>query len=501
VKWPLLLAVALFPAAGDLALAAGINPLPLIAHYESGGNPTIPNGSLGSSASGLYQMVNGTWAEALQDCGCGTTAQYPSAMSAPASLQTAAAAALVNANGLGDWTCPGCDAPFANAVNAAGGVGAFQTSGLSTNPADYAALDSASGLATFMAGNTQSANTPVAAAPAGTTAAPAVTAGATASTPFSWVWTQYQSVVATPISNDINAVLQAVAQPLGLLLVLSLAIVGCLIAVGVNTFNHLWRKFFKILVVLALIGTANVYQSDFVAAATSLPIWLSQAVGTSGSAAGPAGSFDNVSSMFLAAVHTAWGQVPWGTEMFLDAGMFAIAFIIVYGAEILMFGVWFVSQVILQILLVIGSIAALTLLSEYLSDIFVKYVKILLLMAVIAFVVNLVIVLALQVMVSVFNAIPASSTAGTLAAGILGSAIAIAAMATAAVALPRILEHLIGAAGAPNMSGAAHALKAAAARIPILGTLAGGAAGNAGRSSSTISGPARSRTPPGRSLS
>ena len=72
-----------------------------------------------------------------------------------------------------------------------------------------------------------------------------------------------------------------------MLLILDLAIVGGLIAVGVNNFNHLWRRFFKFLIVLGLIGAANVYQSDFVTAVTSLPAWLSQGI-ISGSATGPA---------------------------------------------------------------------------------------------------------------------------------------------------------------------------------------------------------------------
>jgi hypothetical protein len=265
-------------------------------------------------------------------------------------------------------------------------------------------------------------------------------------------------------------------------------------------FNHLWRRFFKILIVLGLIGAANVYQSDFVTAVTSLPTWLSQGI-ISGSATGPAGSFDNVSSAFLSAVHTAWAQVPWGTEMFLDAGLFVIAFIIVYGAELIMFGVWFVSQVITQILLIIGPILVLALLSEYLSEIFVKYVKILLLMMLIAFVVNIMAVLALQVMSGALNAISPNSAAGALVVATFDAAIAIAAMAAAVVVLPRILEHLAGAAGVPSMATASNALRAAVSRVPGVGTAIGAAARNVGSTTSTISRPARTLTPPGRSLS
>lgn len=146
----LLLLPAVFLPASGWAATGGINPLPLIAQAESGGNPTAVNGSLGSSATGLYQMVSGTWATALQDCGCGTTGQYPQAADAPASLQTAAAAALIQNNGLSDWTCSGCDAPFTAEVQADGGASAFQTSGLSTNPADYSSLDNPSGLQSFL---------------------------------------------------------------------------------------------------------------------------------------------------------------------------------------------------------------------------------------------------------------------------------------------------------------------------------------------------------------
>ena len=191
--------------------------------------------------------------------------------------------------------------------------------------------------------------------------------------------------------------------------------------------------------------------------------------------------------------------------MFLDAGFFVIAFIIVYGAELIMFGVWFVSQVITQILLIIGPILVLALLSEYLSEIFVKYIKILLLMALVAFVVNIMAVLALQVMSGALNAISPNSAAGALVVATFDAAIAIAAMAAAVVVLPRVLEHLAGAAGVPSMATAGNALRLPVSRIPGVGTAVSGAATasakNIGSSASTSYGPARSASPPGRSLS
>jgi type IV secretion system protein TrbL len=124
--------------------------LGLIAQYESGNNPTAQNPT--SSASGLYQDINSTWASALADCNCGTTAEYPTEASAPASIQTAAEAALLQQNGLSDYTCAGCDPALTAAINADGGTSAFtsQIDSLSIDPTSYASLDTSAGLADFL---------------------------------------------------------------------------------------------------------------------------------------------------------------------------------------------------------------------------------------------------------------------------------------------------------------------------------------------------------------
>ena len=71
----LVLALIIVPAAFlpsvGWAQSAGINPISLIIQDESGGNPTAQNSS--STASGLFQDTNSTWAEALADCGCGNS--------------------------------------------------------------------------------------------------------------------------------------------------------------------------------------------------------------------------------------------------------------------------------------------------------------------------------------------------------------------------------------------------------------------------------------------
>jgi hypothetical protein len=104
-------------------------------------------------------------------------------------------------------------------------------------------------------------------------------------------------------------------------------------------------------------------------------------------------------------------------------------------------------------------------------------------------------------MTALIGAISPSAVAGTLIAGVFGAAIAVAAIASAVVVLPRVIEGLAGAAGAPNMATAQNALRAVVSHIPGVGTGAASAATTVGSSSSTAYGPARSVTPPGRSLS
>lgn len=89
----------------------------LVSHFESGGNPVATNPDPNSSASGLYGFTNGTWAQYLTQLG-GSLSAYPTASSAPASLQTSVFNQAVTVNGLNDWTCPNCDPALVNYLNA-----------------------------------------------------------------------------------------------------------------------------------------------------------------------------------------------------------------------------------------------------------------------------------------------------------------------------------------------------------------------------------------------
>lgn len=88
--------------AGTLSAAQA---LPLISQYESNNqdvlNSSGPGGTAASTASGYYQIINGTWSQyAAQVPGA---SQYPTAMSAPADVQAQVATAIYNAQGIAPW--------------------------------------------------------------------------------------------------------------------------------------------------------------------------------------------------------------------------------------------------------------------------------------------------------------------------------------------------------------------------------------------------------------
>lgn len=74
--------------------------LPLISQYESG-NKNILN-TQGSTASGYFQIINGTWQQFAPQAGV-SLLQYPTAMSAPQDVQTAVATTIYNRQGFQPW--------------------------------------------------------------------------------------------------------------------------------------------------------------------------------------------------------------------------------------------------------------------------------------------------------------------------------------------------------------------------------------------------------------
>src|SRR5277367_2422406 len=273
-----------------------INPLGFIAYYESTYDPTAQSSS--TSASGLFQDVTATWTQALTDCGtCGTISQYPTAASAPPSVQIAANAALINTQGLSAWLCNGCNPQFASLVAQAGGASGFATSGLSTNPNDYLGANAnpsaylaannfvpgtvaqANGLLppTVGGGNgiTVTAANGNASIGSAATAAGVTGAASNAFNPFSWTYTNYQTSISTPISNQITSVLNMVAPFLLSLLALTMMVLGVAGFFGRFPADMIFYRLIRIAFVVPLVTLGSGwYQNYVVGMFDSLPLLL-----------------------------------------------------------------------------------------------------------------------------------------------------------------------------------------------------------------------------------
>lgn len=84
----------------------------LVSAFESGsrtpGSGQTYSTDPRSTAQGSYSFVTDTWQRYARAAGV-SLAQYPTANSAPQSVQDQVFAQAVATRGLGDWTCPGCN--------------------------------------------------------------------------------------------------------------------------------------------------------------------------------------------------------------------------------------------------------------------------------------------------------------------------------------------------------------------------------------------------------
>jgi TrbL/VirB6 plasmid conjugal transfer protein len=444
------------------AAQAQINPLALIAQYESGDNPTAQ--SPNSSASGLFGDLSSTWAQALTYCGCGTPSQYPTAASAPASIQIAANAALIDQEGLAPWLCSGCDAPFAAAVTADGGSSAFLTSGLSIDPTTYVAADNSVAAYFAAAGGgttvTEDGTPVLGGSTTGTIGAAATAAGVTgtagsAFSPFSYLWNQYSAGIAQPFNNAIGTIQSTVAPYVGLLLVLMIIALGVGMWRGLVGTDVMLNRILRIAAVVALTGIGSTWYQDYVVNLfTGLPVTFSNAL-LGGQSTNPAAGFDAVIHAFNGAVSGVWWDLPWGVSTVIGDGiLIALAALIVYIAVAMMFAVWIVAQALLGILLVIGPLIILALLFDYMRGWFDRWLAAAAMLVLVTVVTDLIAGLVQQIVLQAINALPSTgqSTQNTL--NLVGIAMIVVVLSAAISLLPLLIQFLAGAAGAPAMNQA-----------------------------------------------
>ncbi|MGA8756352.1 MAG: type IV secretion system protein [Stellaceae bacterium] len=302
-----------FPAAAQTG--GGMNPLAIIAQYESSNGTQLQNPQ--STASGIWQDVNGTWAQALSLCSCGSAAQYPTAISAPASVQAAANAALYNSQGFAPWSS---NTALLAAINAAGGNSAFAAPGaLSSSIASYAGLNTQSVASYFSTNGVATAGgnglTVSTSTSAGTAATVSSTPG-TLNSSFTWMWNNTIGTVQTALSGLIGVTQQMVQDYLTPFLCLGVLVLGYRLFVGRDSYSSLMTFVVRVSIVVALTAVGSTfYQTYITQSVVGLPGWWQSYIsGTATAATTPVSLLDAVYNAVWAAIEkmaASTSPVPW----------------------------------------------------------------------------------------------------------------------------------------------------------------------------------------------
>jgi type IV secretion system protein VirB6 len=435
------------------AAAQAINPLTVISQFESSGGTNTSCSATG--ACGIFQDVGSTWRQALGMIGIDPSL-YPTANDAPASVQLAANAALINADGLQPWTCPGCDAPFAAYVASHGGPGAFQTSGLDTNPTDYSTFDSSpAALSAFLNG---SDNGSVAGDPTGggvgggdtltvaNTNSPPAVAAAQSALLFENIYDSIINGIIGQIDTSIQTVEQIASGPATALLALAIAIMGIMTMLGNMDMAYFLGFAIRAAIVMAFVQVGNTFYSNWVENfVLSIPPYFAQAFSTTGTGGSPAQLFDQILNGWWASVLATWHSAGWSLHSIFIAIVLALAtIVIVLPTLVAMFAVFLISTFLLLVMLTIGPLMILALLFQVTRRFFHGYVNVLVTGAIFALVVDIVLAIFANILTSFMGLFAPSGSPDTDIGGLMGIAGALLVCAFSMARLPRLIEGIGG---------------------------------------------------------
>jgi type IV secretion system protein VirB6 len=277
--------------------------------------------------------------------------------------------------------------------------------------------------------------------------------------PFCWLWNEYQSAVATPLSNQVGYVQQQAAGQVTGLLIVGIMIAGYLLFYANLSMREAWSKMFRAVFIIPLVTGADTYNSWVVAPVNGLVGWLAQGLGVASNTSCPASAFDGVLLSYGSHVETAWQHTPSSIGYMILIGLMIVGSALVIGLALaVLYAVWLVAQALLEIVLIEGPILLLGLLFEYTRRLFDSWVGALILLVLVVFSADMLSALFVGVINAALGAVAPTNSALADGFNLAAVALVVVVLAAALVILPRLLEHMAGAVGAPAMSGMQQAL-------------------------------------------
>lgn len=479
----LLIALAVLLAMSGAALArTAPNPAAVVAQAESSGCVNNNNPQPGMTASGCFGFTNGTWSQYAPQAGV-SLAQCPTAASCPVSDQFAVFAADVNSHGLADWTCPGCDATVSAAVNG----GELPASGynLSTNPADYAALDTPSGLQAYFStagasptlasatgtGGLSAQMMPPATAQqtfgAGTAGAGALppvssTPGAL-STPFTWI---YQQVITATEQNVENAISQMQAM-VGTYLfpLVTLALVSLLIRMlwGRYLIDHAAAWVAKLAVIVPLVAAGSSLYTQFVVGPIfGFPQWWQQYAISGGgqfNTTSPATIFDQSYTAAAATEQKIWSETHGLTNDVRNAVGLTAARVLIDLSLAALFLPFVILTLLSEVLVILGPVCIPFALFHKTSFLFWNWVWAVATILLSLLVIDIVLSMYSSIMTLLMQSMSVTGTADNDAVGFWGAALAMLFMGLSAAVVPALVTR-IGTGVSVSMASASYFMSA-----------------------------------------
>ncbi len=415
------------------AEAALLDPLAVIEKFESGGK-NVKNFMWDSThtASGLYQITNSTWnsavaqAAGLPQVGPGTP--YPNGvMDLSPAQQQQGAAALYNAQGFAPWTCTGCNAALAAAIQADGGPDAFIQPG--DEVADGNPLDD---------GNPTTVGT----SPTG----PPVASPSASALPFQWVYNTVINGIIGQVDISIQTVESLVSGPATTVLALAIAIMGIMTLFGNMDMSVFISFAIRAAIVMAFIQVGNTYYNQWIEGfVLGMPDFFANAFSINGVGGSPSQLFDGAMNGWVADVLSVWHSAPWGIKsVFIGFLLGLTTILIVIPSLVAMFTVWMISTFLLLVMLTIGPLMILALLFRTTSRFLHGYVNVMVTGIIFALVVDIVLGIFSSILTQIMGMFTPSGSPDTDLAGIFGIAVTMLITGLSMGRLPRMVEAIGG---------------------------------------------------------
>jgi len=432
------------------------DPLTAIAGPESSYGTNLFNPT--SSATGIFQDL--TSQSGLSAIG-GNPSQYPTAASAPASVQFAVNAYLYNTQGFTPWTIG--DPTLAAQIQADGGTSAFAAQGsLSTNPAEYAALDQPGALAGYFQTNGTSlagaGGSGLTVTPVSATTAPGADGGVTAGTaggaspldrPFEWTYQQLITGVIGQVNTSINQVETMANGPLSAMLALAVIVLGISTLMGRMPIAEFKSRILRMAFVIALVAPGNtLYQNWVEGAVLGLPAYfansLNQSSAVQSAASAPAQMFDAVYNVTWADALHIWHETPWSLKALFVAVALVIVAAVIVGALISMFFVFAAITFLTLVMMCVGPIFILALLFRELDRFLRGFVDVIVTLLIMLLIIDIVLGFFMTIMINLMGTFAPGSSPNTDLPGFAGMAIVLVIMGYSMTHLARLVERVGG---------------------------------------------------------